>query len=68
MLGLTIASGIMNIGAGIMGASAANKRKREAARKEAEARKEMDRLKNIYSNLDTSNPYMDMENVIYYFH
>tara|TARA_R100000152_G_C6775297_1_gene203620 strand:+ start:304 stop:987 length:684 start_codon:yes stop_codon:yes gene_type:complete len=64
MLGLTIASGIMNIGAGIMGASAANKRKREAQRKEAEARKEMERLKNIYSNLDTSNPYLDMENVM----
>ena len=35
ILGLTIASGILNIGAGILGASAANKRKREAAKKEA---------------------------------
>jgi hypothetical protein len=63
-LGLSIASGVLNVAGGIMGASAADKRKKEAERKEAEARKEMNRLKNIYSNLDTSNPFLNMENVM----
>ena len=41
---------------------AGGKQKREAEAKEREAMKETNRLKNIYSNLDTSNPYANMEN------
>ena len=46
------------------GAISANKAKKEAEKKEAAAAEEMDRLKNIYAELDTSNPYMNMENMM----
>ena len=49
---------------GIFGAVSAGKAKREAEAKEKVARAEMNRLKNVYSNLDTSNPYLNMENVM----
>ena len=51
-----------NIGMGIWGASRADRARREAEEKERESREEMDRLKAIYANLDTSNPYLNMEN------
>ena len=47
-----------------LGAHSAGKAKREAERKEAKAREEMNRLKDVYSSLDTSNPYTDMENTM----
>ena len=47
-----------------LGAHSANKAKREAERKEASAREEMNRLKDVYSSLDTSNPYSNMENTM----
>ena len=50
----------------IAGSIAAKKRAKEAQRKaEAQERKaqfEMNRMKDIYSSLDTSNPYLNMEN------
>ena len=49
---------------GIFGAVSAGKAKREAEAKEKVARADMNRLKNVYSNLDTSNPYLNMENVM----
>ena len=49
---------------GIFGSKAAEKAKREAKRKEKLARQEMERLKDMYSNLDTSNPYLNMENTL----
>ena len=66
MLGLGIAlGGIGAIGNIITGVSDRKKAKREQARaevREEKARQEMNRLKGIYSSLDTSNPYLNMEN------
>tara|TARA_R100000152_G_C6782097_1_gene218393 strand:- start:4172 stop:4837 length:666 start_codon:yes stop_codon:yes gene_type:complete len=60
---LAIGAGISAIG-GIAGAISAGKAKREAERKERKARAEMNRLKGIYANLDTSNPFLNMENTM----
>ena len=46
------------------GMISAGKAKREAERKEKIAVKERDRLKDVYSSLDTSNPYANMENTM----
>ena len=48
----------------IYGAVQADKQQKAAAAKEAESRAEMDRLRNVYANLDTSNPYLNMENTM----
>ena len=59
---------LMAIGAGVsllsgaVGAISAGVQKRKAERKEAEAREEMNRLKEVYSNLDTSNPFAETRN------
>ena len=59
---------IVGIGAAVAGTAlsvhGANKAKKEAERKEAAAAAEMESLKNKYAQLDTSNPYMDMENTM----
>ena len=60
---LAIGAGASALG-GIFGAVSAGKAKRDAEAKEKVARAEMNRLKNVYSNLDTSNPYLNMENVM----
>ena len=66
MLGIGIAiTALTTVGsllAGRKAKKAAEKEERRAAREEAKARAEMNRLKNIYAQLDTSNPYMNMEN------
>ena len=57
--------GISALGTIVSGISASKKARiaaDEAKEKEIAARKEMQRMKNIYSNLDTSNPYLNMEN------
>ena len=59
-----IAAGVLTAGATIWGAVSANKQQKKMEAKEKESRKEMDRLKNIYANLDTSNPFLNMENVM----
>jgi hypothetical protein len=56
-----IGAGISMIGSAI-GAISAGKQQREAERKEADAREEMMRLREVYSNLDTSNPFEDLTN------
>jgi len=48
----------------IFSAVQADKQQKAAAAKEAESRAEMDRLRNVYANLDTSNPFMNMENTM----
>lgn len=58
-----IAVGIAVVG-GTAAALMANKAKGEAEAREMEARNEMNRQKQIFSNLDTSNPYLNMENVM----
>ena len=66
MLGIGIAiSALSTVGsllAGRKAKKAAEKEAKRAAREEAKARAEMNRLKNIYAQLDTSNPYLNMEN------
>tara|TARA_E500000305_G_scaffold99438_1_gene91625 strand:+ start:279 stop:926 length:648 start_codon:yes stop_codon:yes gene_type:complete len=54
----------INVLGGIFGASKAAKAQRKAKAEQARARKEMNRLKGIYSNLDTSNPFLNMENTM----
>ncbi len=49
---------------GTIGAIGAGKRKREAEEKEERSREEMDRLRNVYANLDTSNPFDNLENTM----
>ena len=55
--------GLAAVGTGL-GVHSANKAKKQAEKKAKEAEVEMNRLKNIYSQLDTSNPYSNMENVM----
>ena len=47
-----------------LGVNSANKAKKAAEKKEAAATAEMNRQKEIFSQLDTSNPYADMENTM----
>ena len=54
----------VSIGSSIFGAIQANKQQRAAERKEEAARAEMNRLRNVYANLDTSNPFLNQENVM----
>ena len=54
----------LSAGGAALGAISANKAQRKAERKASQAEEEMDRLKDIYSQLDTSNPYADMENTM----
>ena len=61
--GLGIGMGLQVLG-GVFGAISAGKQKRAAERKERAAKKEVDRLKNVYKNLDTSNPFLNMENTM----
>ena len=64
-MGWGVALGIgANLLGGLFGSRAADKAKRDAKEKERLARQEMDRLKDMYSNLDTSNPYLNMENTM----
>ena len=60
----TIAGLAVSAGTSIYGAVKAGKQQRAAARQEKQARQEMDRLKNVYANLDTSNPFLNMENTM----
>ena len=47
-----------------LGVNSANKAKKAAEKKEAAATAEMNRQKEIFSQLDTSNPFADMENTM----
>tara|TARA_R100000315_G_C5233252_1_gene144297 strand:+ start:1910 stop:2641 length:732 start_codon:yes stop_codon:yes gene_type:complete len=54
----------LSVGGAVLGYTSANKAQRKAERKAAKAQEEMDRLKDVYASLDTSNPYADMENTM----
>tara|TARA_Y100000592_G_scaffold100519_1_gene180951 strand:+ start:16215 stop:17141 length:927 start_codon:yes stop_codon:yes gene_type:complete len=58
MLGQAIGS----LAGGVIGLIGAGKRRRAAQAEAARARAEMDRMKSVYTNLDTSNPYANLEN------
>ena len=59
-----LASAGISIAGSVFGASKAAKAEREAKAEERKSRVEMNRLKSIYSNLDTSNPFLNMENTM----
>ena len=63
LLGMGLSIGTSLLG-GILGGSAASAEQRKAEGRERDARAEMERMKNMYSNLDTSNPYLNMENTM----
>ena len=58
-----VAAAVMVVG-GTTAAVMAGKAKQEAEKKEMASRNEMMRQKQIFQNLDTSNPYLNMENVM----
>ena len=53
---------LFGIAGAAVGYGAANKAQKKAERDANKAQREMDRLKGVYANLDTSNPYLNMEN------
>ena len=65
---LPLAVAAVGVGASLIGgglaARSARRAQEEAEERERQSRKEMDRLKNVYANLDTSNPFLNMENTM----
>ena len=59
-----LAGGALSIGTSIFAANKAKREERKAKKKEKVARQEMTRLRNAYANLDTSNPFLNQENVM----
>ena len=57
-------SALTSIGGGIANLSAAKKEQRRARRQNKRAKEEYQRQLEAYKNLDTSNPYLNMENVM----
>ena len=62
--GTVIIAAALIAAGGTAGAIAANNAKEAAAEKEETARQEMDRQKQLFKQLDTSNPYANMENMM----
>ena len=63
-MSFAIVGGALAVGGAIFKGVKANKAQKKAERKEKKARQEMDRLKDVYASLDTSNPYLNMENTM----
>ena len=63
-MSFAIVGGILAVGGAYLGAKSADKAQKKAEKQEAKARREMEALKDTYRQLDTSNPYADMENVM----
>ena len=61
---LTVVSGVSQIFGGFAMARAAKNERDRQRGIEDKAREERDKMRNIYKNLDTSNPYENMENVM----
>ena len=59
-----IVGAAVSTGLSIFGAVKANQAKKQAQREAKKKQAEMERLKDIYANLDTSNPYLNMENTM----
>ena len=59
---MAVSAGVKTIG-GIISGFSARKKKRRARRRERKRRKEMNRLKQAYSQIETSNPFLNQENV-----
>ena len=54
----------LSLASTIFGAVSANKQRKRAARQARKERQKMKQLENAYANLDTSNPYLNMENTM----
>ena len=54
----------LSLGSSIFGALTARKQEKAAARKAEKERKKMKELEDIYNNIDTSNPYLNLENTM----
>ena len=61
---LPVAMAAVSVGTSVFGAISANRQRKIAEEKEDEARKEMEALKDQYANLDTSNPFLNLENTM----
>ena len=59
---LPVAMAAVSIGSSIFGAVSANRKQKEAEKREKEARERMEAQKEIYKNLDTSNPFANLQN------
>ena len=60
----TIIGGAISIGSSVFSAIEARKQQLDAESKERDARRQMQQLENQYKNLDTSNPFLNMENTM----
>tara|TARA_R100001015_G_C4631664_1_gene194374 strand:+ start:428 stop:1366 length:939 start_codon:yes stop_codon:yes gene_type:complete len=54
----------LSLAGSVIGAIGARKQERRAARQAKKAKRELKEQESIYKNLDISNPYMNMENVM----
>jgi len=54
----------LQVGTSIFGAAKANREKKKAEKEAKKAKKALDAQMEIYKNLDTSNPYLNMENTM----
>ena len=63
MWGQIIGAGV-SLAGGLIGMSQAKKAQATAEAEEAKNRREMEKLERAYMSLDTSNPYMNMENTM----
>tara|TARA_R110002072_G_scaffold146624_1_gene293711 strand:- start:8023 stop:8838 length:816 start_codon:yes stop_codon:yes gene_type:complete len=61
---LLAGAAVVSAGVGIAKAISSGKKQKAAERKEAKARAEMDKQKAAFAGLDTSNPFMNMENTM----
>jgi hypothetical protein len=61
---LLAGAAVVSAGVGIAKAIGSGKKQKAAERKEAKARAEMDKQKAAFAGLDTSNPFMNMENTM----
>ena len=59
---LPIAAAAVGIGTSIFGAVSANRARKDAIELEKKRREEMDALKEVYANMDTSNPFANLQN------
>ena len=61
---VAVGTAAVSLVSGVISSSKAAKAQRKSEAEEKQKRVEMDRLKGVYSNLDTSNPFLNMENTM----
>ena len=63
-MALPLIGAAVSIGSSIFGAISAKKEERKAARQRRKEEAKMKEMEDIYKNLDTSNPYLNLENTM----